>query len=159
LGTGSSYEDERTGDWDMLRLAENRRTGLHPDYSKTWGASISQIPSLQKLELVLEAFGRRKDQLETVVECAKLWKFPLDETDSELAWDGVIEVANYGSGIDSIDPGHAAYYLAEEDSTNYIKGYMNLDDEGNWTCGKTDVEVRIVRFVRKLKSEESQASL
>lgn len=47
------------------------------------------LQGLQELELVLETFPVKKSQLDTVVECAKAWKFPLQDTQWELTYDDV----------------------------------------------------------------------
>jgi hypothetical protein len=77
-------------DW-MLALAASRRAGHHPTYrdDSAWGAAIGILQDLKELELVLETFPVKKSQLDTVVECAKTWKFPLQDTQWELAYDNV----------------------------------------------------------------------
>lgn len=84
---------------DMLSLAAARRNGIHPAYDKpqseTWGAAIGALPDLKIFELILETFKPKKQQLETVVECAKTWKFPLIGTQYGLICDGNIEVLQW----------------------------------------------------------------
>ncbi|KAF1968325.1 hypothetical protein BU23DRAFT_379813, partial [Bimuria novae-zelandiae CBS 107.79] len=61
--------------------ADARRNGQHPAYdelvNETWGAVIGDVPDLVLFELILETFSPKKQQLETMAECAKTWKFPL----------------------------------------------------------------------------------
>jgi hypothetical protein len=47
------------------------------------------LQDLKVLELILETFPVKKSQLDTVVECAKIWKFPLQDTQWELAYHNV----------------------------------------------------------------------
>lgn len=92
----------------MLKLAEQRRNGEHPQYQTgkqeedwTWGAAISMLPNLRTFELVLETFLEKKKQLEVVVDCAKTWKFPLKNTQYELACDEKVEVLAWSSANDA----------------------------------------------------------
>jgi hypothetical protein len=78
----------------MLELAEQRRAGRHPKYGRNWGAAVCALPDLKTLELVLETWEVKKYQLDTVVECAKTWKFPLRNTRCELLWNET-EPANW----------------------------------------------------------------
>lgn len=75
----------------MLALTEKRRSGQHPECAGTWGAVIGSLPDLRTFELILETFLEKKRQLEVVVECAKTWKFPIKDTNYELACDGEVE--------------------------------------------------------------------
>jgi len=78
----------------MHELAEQRRAGRHPPYDKNWGAIVCSLPDLKIFELVLETWEVKKKQLDTVVECAQTWKFPLAVKRAELVWDKT-EVANW----------------------------------------------------------------
>jgi hypothetical protein len=138
----------------MLQLAEERRRGLYREFSDTWGLAITQMQSLQRLEFVLETFGSKKDQLETVVECAKTWRFPLDETDSELIWDGRIEDASYGADIASTHPGYAECYSSgvyENNPDGTIHIYEGFLPRGqySWMFENRGVEVRIITYTRR----------
>ncbi|KAF2640376.1 hypothetical protein P280DRAFT_518787 [Massarina eburnea CBS 473.64] len=79
----------------MMQLADQRRAGTHPQIGESWGKCVASIPSLKTLELVLETFAPKRLQLETVVQCAKTWKFPLLSSGAELVWDGRVEQANW----------------------------------------------------------------
>jgi hypothetical protein len=92
----------------MLALAAKRRANQHPAYSKTWGATIGRLPDLKMLELILETFLVKKHQLDTVVECAKLWKFPLKDTDFELVYDGNLESMKWTKVAEQDSGGSAA---------------------------------------------------
>ncbi|KAF2853631.1 hypothetical protein T440DRAFT_381623, partial [Plenodomus tracheiphilus IPT5] len=48
--------------------------------SPAWGNTVSSIHRLQNLELVLEIFTVKKAQLDAVVECAKIWRFPIADS-------------------------------------------------------------------------------
>ena len=76
---------------DMLNLADARRSGQHPEYNSTWGEAIGSFPDLKTFELVLGTFSAKKHQLDTVVECARTWKFPLRDTRYELVHDNNVE--------------------------------------------------------------------
>ena len=79
----------------MLDLADARRSGQHPEYTSTWGGIIGSLPDFKTFELVLETFTAKKRQLDTVVECASTWKFPLRDTRYELVHDGSVESLNW----------------------------------------------------------------
>ncbi|KAF1964099.1 hypothetical protein BU23DRAFT_77350 [Bimuria novae-zelandiae CBS 107.79] len=111
----------------MEQLAEKRRAGEVVQGHGTWGAIVGRLPDLKELTLVLEMFEVKLEQLERVVECAKTWRFPLEDTLFELVWDGEVEVASWES-----EP---------EDDGNQGK-------TPKWHEVCTRNEVRIVRFVR-----------
>ncbi|KAI1457794.1 hypothetical protein F4805DRAFT_427378 [Annulohypoxylon moriforme] len=79
----------------MKRGYEARKAGNEPDFGLDdfekqgrWGMQIGEYwPDLTTLELVLETFGCKQDQLDYVAECAKLWTFPLPDS-FHLAWSG-----------------------------------------------------------------------
>ena len=75
----------------MLAMAASRLGGHQPTYRDAWalGAAIGMLQDLEELELVHETFPVKKSQLDTVVECAKAWKFPLQDTQWELTYDNV----------------------------------------------------------------------
>lgn len=84
----------------MLDLAASRRSGQHPEYTPTWGGVIGTLQDLKTFELVLETFSVKKHQLETVVGCAKTWKFPLQGTQYELAHDGRVKSMKWTKPVD-----------------------------------------------------------
>ncbi|KAI1329666.1 hypothetical protein F5Y16DRAFT_364972 [Xylariaceae sp. FL0255] len=67
-------------DFNLDTFEEQGRWGTH--FAEYW-------PDLQTLELVLETYGCKEEQLDAVIKCAKLWTFPLDG--SQLAWNGTAE--------------------------------------------------------------------
>ena len=70
--------DEGRPSAKAMRLrAEQRKAGRHPRlYPQSWGAHVvSALPGLKTLTLVLEMFEARKEELERVVQCAKMWRF------------------------------------------------------------------------------------
>jgi hypothetical protein len=85
---------------DMLALAAARRSGQHPVYTSTWGATIRALPDLKTLELILETFSVKRCQLDAIVECAKTWKFPLHDTQYELTYDGRVESTKWAKPVD-----------------------------------------------------------
>ncbi|KAI1448507.1 hypothetical protein F5Y02DRAFT_310460 [Annulohypoxylon stygium] len=79
----------------MVKGYEQRKLGAEPDFDLDdfekqgrWGMQIGEYwPDLNTLELVLETFGCKQDQLDNVSKCAKLFKFPLPDG-YHLAWSG-----------------------------------------------------------------------
>ncbi|KAI0145766.1 hypothetical protein F4776DRAFT_607879 [Hypoxylon sp. NC0597] len=75
----------------MTRGYEARKAGHEPDFGEKqggWGLQIGEHwPDLTTLELVLETFACKKEQLDYVVQCAKLWTFP-SEDGFHLCWNG-----------------------------------------------------------------------
>ncbi|KAI0181253.1 hypothetical protein GGR52DRAFT_567488 [Hypoxylon sp. FL1284] len=79
----------------MTQGYEARKEGREPefgldDFEKQgrWGSLLSEYwPDLKTFNLVLETFACKKDQLDYVVKCAKLWTFPLEDG-YHLVWDG-----------------------------------------------------------------------
>jgi len=53
------------------------------------------LRDLKTFELVLETFAAKKHQLDTVVECARTWRFPLQGTRYELVHDGSVEAMKW----------------------------------------------------------------
>jgi hypothetical protein len=84
----------------MIALAASRRNGQHPAYERTWGATIGTLQDLKSVELILETFSVKKHQLETVIDCAQTWKFPLEDTQYELAYDGKMESMQWAQASD-----------------------------------------------------------
>ncbi|KAI3331717.1 hypothetical protein HD806DRAFT_529497 [Xylariaceae sp. AK1471] len=79
----------------MLQGYEARKEGREPDFDLDefekpgrWGMQFAEYwPDLQNLELVLETYVKKENQLDEVVKCAKLWTFPLDGG-KQLEWNG-----------------------------------------------------------------------
>jgi hypothetical protein len=153
-GDGSDSVHTRATASRMLELASQRRAGVFSDpcfstqnlHSTTWGLAISRISSLKSLTLVLRTFGKKKAQLETVVECAKTWKFPLYETNCDLVWGGKVEDCSY-----ELEPGK------EYEGLTGVRGDISrapaddTDTEGDYWWHERRVEVRVVRFVRRVR--------
>lgn len=95
-----------------------------------WASVIGRLPDLKTLELVLETFAEKTNQLENVVECAKLWKFPIDDGAAyELVWDGQVESTRWSRA-----------------NRGDVKDRMQ---SVLWYDACSDFEVRVVRFTRK----------
>lgn len=121
-GTGWADAASRPTATQMLELAAQRREGNSiMRYTSTWGAEIAQLPDLKQLELVLETFGDKKHQLETVVDCAKTWRFPLDDTNCELVWDGLVETQNWSGG--------RTEFFSRDEAHNYDDSEDEWEDE------------------------------
>lgn len=118
----------------MQELAQQRRYGHYPGSkgpidrtTPGWGHTISKLPDLQTLELVLETFKEKTAQLEHVIDCAKTWCFPIAGTQFELVWNGKVESIHWKKP------------LVENSWAR----------TGDWYSRKTEFEVRIIRFTRR----------
>jgi hypothetical protein len=93
---------------------------------------MSLLPDLKTLQLVLETFKVKEEQLECVVNCAKTWRFNDDGEAKEkekwvLVWDGEI---------------------VEKRWTKELGG-LRVPRGAAWCYRCNDFEVRIVRYVKK----------
>jgi hypothetical protein len=123
----------------MRELADQRRAGREPrpnteeavnmdPEAKGWGAVISTLlPDLKTLELVLETFKVKEEQLDSVAECAKTWRFPMQAGQNVLVWDGKMETKRW----------------------KRAEGGLRLSRDASWNEKCKDFEVRVVRFVRE----------
>ncbi|KAK5635349.1 hypothetical protein RRF57_011061 [Xylaria bambusicola] len=79
----------------MLKGYEARKEGKEPDFDLDefekqgrWGMQFAEYwPDLQTLELALETYAAKENQLDEVIKCAKLWTLPLDDG-KQLKWNG-----------------------------------------------------------------------
>ncbi|KAI0835616.1 hypothetical protein F5Y06DRAFT_123236 [Hypoxylon sp. FL0890] len=86
----------------MTRGYEARKAGHEPNFELDefekqgrWGLQIGKYwPDLLTLDLVLETFACKKAQLDYVVQCAKLWTFPLEDG-YQLSWNRKEEVVRW----------------------------------------------------------------
>lgn len=106
LGDGSAAINRRPTSIRMQELAQQRRNGYYPvsrsPLAKTtpgWGHIISKLSDLKRLELVFQTFTEKKAQLEKVVECAKTWRFPITDSQFELAWDGQLVEEHWNMSV------------------------------------------------------------
>lgn len=87
--------DRRDTSSAMEKGYEARKEGQQPDFNLDdfeklgrWGMQFAEHwPDLQQLELALEMYDIKEDQLDSVIKCAKIWTFPLGEG-RWLEWDG-----------------------------------------------------------------------
>lgn len=114
---------------EMKLLASDRTAGRPPSLSaECWGTHVtSSLPDLRVLELVLETFKEKKDQLDTVVECARTWTFDVGK--NTLIWDGE---------------------FVEKSYTREMAG-LRLPRNAPWYDRSMNSEVMVVRFVRESK--------
>lgn len=114
---------------EMKLLASDRTAGQPPSLSaECWGTHVTSfLPDLQVLELVLETFKEKIDQLDMVVECARTWAFDVGK--ETLIWDG-----------ESV----------EKSYTREMAG-LRLPRNAPWHDRSRDLEVMVVRFVRDRK--------
>lgn len=142
---GFPFEDTRSAAERMYPARAGER----------WAKAICTFPDLEVLCFVLEVFGHKKDQLDYLVQReATEWRFELEGTEEELVWDGKVEDASYGSDILGIEPGYASHYN-DKAKTIHSARYGHARVNGSeWMCDDVDVEVRIIRFVRRPKVSE-----
>ena len=114
----------------MLDLAASRRSGQHPEYTSTWGGVIGTLQDLKTFELVLETFSVKKHQLDTVTECAKTWRFPLQGTQYELAHDGRVKWMEWAKLVN--EDGGGASEPGRED--NALHDDETSSNEGTQGC-------------------------
>jgi hypothetical protein len=134
----------------MRELANRRRSGDYPDVatgagegrdqSQGWAATIGRMPDLRSLELVLETFTEKRDQLEQVVEAAKSWKFPIATSPAELTWDGHVD--------------HSGWSMQASEPGRVINGPGGSND--NWYRKSNAFDVRIIRFIRTRTGQGSR---
>lgn len=133
FGDGSSHASKRPTSARMRWLADERRAGRNPSLDNqaarhsSWAEVIGKFPDLKSLELVLETFAEKQHQLENVVECAKMWRFPIKDTQHELVWDGQVEASRWSM------------------PTNNRRSLRHHA----WYDACSNFEVRIIRYVRK----------
>jgi hypothetical protein len=124
------------GQLSMQELAVQRRVGKHPSYGNNWGAVVCALPDLKIFELVLETWAVKKQQLETVVECAQTWKFPLVGRRAELVWTGT-NVANWKR-----EDGDAKDFVKKRSGNDYGQNAASEEypiEESN-SAGRMDLE-------------------
>lgn len=128
------YPDGRPSNKHMRFRASERLAGRHPRLDpQCWGSHIcSLLPDLKTLELVLETWKVKEKQLETVVQCAKTWRF-CDEGGWEgkerwaLVWDSEVVEKRWSRGL---------------------RG-LRLPKDASWADRCNGFEVRVVRYVRR----------
>ncbi|KAH7079995.1 hypothetical protein BKA63DRAFT_463978 [Paraphoma chrysanthemicola] len=137
VGDGRAHPDMRPTAARMRALAESRRAGHQPEAppGQGWLNTICDLPDLRRLELVLETFAGKKQQLDNVIEAAKTWKFPVKCTPYELAWDGEVEMSSWSFGISGGD--------TNQQSTR------PGPNQPAWHTNANAFEVRIIRFVKR----------
>lgn len=134
LGDGSAYLSQRPTCTRMKELAQQRRDGYYPvsrslwsKNSPGWANIVGNFPDLKTLELILETFGEKKAQLETVIECSKTWRFPITGTHFELAWSGKV--------------------WEKRSSEPVVENWEFRP--GDWYARSTQFEARTLRFTRR----------
>lgn len=112
----------------MTRGYEARKAGKEPDFELDdfekpgrWGPMIEEYwYDLVTLDLVLETFACKQEQLDYVVECAKLWKFPL-RNGYYLAWSGKEETVRW-RGARSYAYEYSTRWFQEQNKARNIEG-------------------------------------
>ncbi|KAI0115413.1 hypothetical protein F4814DRAFT_419437 [Daldinia grandis] len=145
----------------MTRGYEARKAGDEPDFQLDdfekqgrWGSQIREYwPDLITLELFLETFSCKKNQLDQVVQCAKLWTFPLEDG-FHLAWDGKEELTRW-RGAQSYKYEHQGWFRVynvprgtEAQSSTAIKWRPPQGNGGGDTNGQEFI-IQTLTFERK----------
>ncbi|KAI1463298.1 uncharacterized protein F4812DRAFT_250668 [Daldinia caldariorum] len=86
----------------MTKGYEARKAGEEPDFQLDdfekqgrWGMQVGEYcPDLTTLDLILETFFCKRNQLNYVAQCAKLWTFPLEDG-FHLVWNGKEEAVRW----------------------------------------------------------------
>jgi hypothetical protein len=104
---------------------EDKQPNFALSPSLSWGREVALFPDLHRLTLRLETFAQSAEELDYVIDCAKLWTFPLnaDPEQRVLVWDG-----------------HVVAYRWGEEHT-----YPGNDDSAG--VGPSGFEVRIISFI------------
>jgi len=133
--TFGKYPEGQCSPEVMRFLASERLTGRHPNLDpRCWGRQImSLLPDLTELVLVLEAHKVKEDQLECIVQCAKTWRFDVNEKGENnekwaLAWDGDI---------------------VERRWSRDWNGEREIMEWHDWIHRCNDFEMAFVRYVKK----------
>ncbi|KAF3002466.1 hypothetical protein E8E13_005199 [Curvularia kusanoi] len=143
LGDGLDSTSHRPTSTRMQELAQQRRDGYDPvprdllgGTTPGWAHVVAKLPDLKTLELVLETFLEKKAQLETVVECAKTWRFPIAGERFELAWSGEVEASRRSK----------------------INEHLSFEQTWGttWYAHSTEFEVRTIRFKRRRRVHDSE---
>ncbi|KAI1144223.1 hypothetical protein F5Y05DRAFT_364060 [Hypoxylon sp. FL0543] len=106
---------------------EARKAGREPDFGLDdfekqgrWGLQIGEYwPDLVTFELVLETFACKKAQLDYVVQCAKLWSFPLNDR-YQLSWNGKEDAVRW-RGAQLYDHDDAEWWSFEQNTFRSTK--------------------------------------
>jgi hypothetical protein len=134
--TFGSYPDGRPSNTNMRLRASERLRNRHPRLDpQSWGSHIKRaLPGLETLDLVLETWKVKEEQLECVVQCAQTWRFCEEEGDGKekekwaLVWDGEVVEKRWSRGL---------------------RG-LRLPKDASWADRCNDFEVRVVRYVKKV---------
>ncbi|KAK7192218.1 hypothetical protein PSPO01_01790 [Paraphaeosphaeria sporulosa] len=171
------------GDTSMDFRAARQRPGEDVGNGRHggWGTIVERLPDLKELKLVLETFDVKKDSLDTIVDCAKAWRFPIEKSSFELTWDGEVEDASWEIEPGDLDQNYNESLIVEEgevendedrfteDEQDSEDSYDSSEDEGHsedeetydppppplpsWHSLVTRFEVRVVRFVRRKRGQ------
>ncbi|KAL1296786.1 hypothetical protein AAFC00_000248 [Neodothiora populina] len=149
-GDGWIRTQTSTSRYRMLDEAAKRRRyewhGWPNPYC--WGAQITEFKGLKRLEFVFETFAQKADQLEVVVECAKAWRFPMNDG-YELRWDGRVEKDSW-TGVDGYGYEQRNQWLFERTTATSVSD-PGPEERETTTPPLPDhrlFEVRTMAFVR-----------
>ncbi|KAI5860033.1 hypothetical protein GGS23DRAFT_607225 [Durotheca rogersii] len=146
----------------MTQGNEARKQGQEPDFGLDdfekegrWGPQITTYwPSLETLDLVLETFSCKEDQLDYVVECAKLWTFPLEDS-YVLTWDGNVDKTRW-RGASSYEYEYDAPWAPEQNrGANVESGdysatrWKRMRNYETWPNRSQEFVVRTIRYERR----------
>lgn len=147
----------------MTRGYEARKAGEEPDFGLDnfekegrWGKQITEYwPDLTTLELVLETFACKQSQLDYVVECAKLWTFPLEDG-YYLVWNGREESLRWrGAPSYGYERGHS--WIEEENTAQNEAQDATVTQWGPTSGGVgQDFIIKTLKFERRRNEERKR---
>jgi len=142
-GHGNVWFGDRCTSTLMIAEANKRREGEWTGWAtpRCWGAQVADFKGLRELELIFETFKLKEKQLDTVVDCAMTWTFPMEDG-YELAWDGKVEKDSW-MGVDDYGYEERNVWLREHEALPTPAGE------------RTEEEVREAEQARKKLIEEN----
>jgi len=142
-GHGNVWFGDRCTTALMIAEANKRRKGEWTGWAtpRCWGAQVADFKGLRELELIFETFKLKEKQLDTVLDCAMTWSFPMEDG-YELAWDGKVEKDSW-MGVDDYGYEERNAWLREHEALPASAGE------------RTEEEVREAGQARKKFIEEN----
>ncbi|KAI1801909.1 hypothetical protein F4811DRAFT_555407 [Daldinia bambusicola] len=153
----------------MTKGYEARKAGEEPDFQLDdfekqgrWGTQIGEYwPDLTTLDLVLETFFCKRDQLNYVAQCAKLWTFPLEDG-FHLAWNGKEEAVQWRGAQSYRYERHQDWFKTENvpggtEAQGYTKIRWRQSPDTSEDGEGQEFVIRTLTFERKRIQERAEA--
>lgn len=157
----------------MTRGYEARKAGMEPDFELDsfeqqglWGTQITEHwPDLKTLEFGLETFSCKQNQLDYVAECAKLWKFPLENgyhlvwsgREESLRWRGSWQSYGYEWGSPWIQQRNGVRNCKKTQDLTMIRWRPTKDAEVGDPADGQEFVVRTLTFERRRNEDRSDS--